>query len=104
MLQLLTTLFSLFMLLAPLECRSEDDVQALPHNHARMLFQLIDAHGNATPGGRVRRTEWVWSKATPADPVESPALRVWLTTSFPSDWRVEKITGKAVTVVEEFQP
>ncbi|MBI3558554.1 MAG: hypothetical protein HY074_19975 [Deltaproteobacteria bacterium] len=81
---------------------SDAEVQPLAPNLARIILRMIDAHGEIQSGGHVTRMEWVWSKATPTDVMDSPALRVWLETQLPEDWQVEKISGTAVTVAQGF--
>ncbi len=80
-------------------------VQPLAPNLARIILKLIDAHGEIQPAGQahVTRMEWVWSKAVPTDVIDSPALRVWLETRLPEDWRAEKVTGTAITLAEPFR-
>lgn len=67
-------------------------------------MRWIDALGNLYPGGRVTKMAWVWSKVVESDPVESPALRLWVSSKLPPDWSPRRITADGATIAEAFQP
>ena len=99
---LITT--TLFLATTALAAESTAELQPLAPNLARIILKMIDAHGNIVSAGHVTNMEWVWSRAAPTDAMDSPALRIWIKTNFPEQWRVEKVTGNAVTLAVPFQP
>lgn len=104
----LITLLAAVILVIPGEAALAQSLSQPPpktkaqQNNASIVVMWIDARGNIFPGGKIQKMKWVWSKSSDTDPVESPALRIWLQSKLPRDWRPEKISADGVTVIEPF--
>lgn len=75
-----------------------------PTRKSSLILKWIDAKGNLYPGGRVEKMEWVWSRYSLNDLVESPALRMQISSRLPADWVVKSAVGDGITVVENPSP
>lgn len=74
----------------------------LPPNSAKIQLRWIDVRGQVRQVGKVKRQQWTWSRFMSSDATDSPALRVWVESSLPADWKAQKVTGEGATLVEPY--
>lgn len=74
-----------------------------PKVNGVVQLRWIDSSGHLYQKPVPIETQWVWSKASAAAEVDSPALRVKVLSRLPADWTAVKTVAENMTTVEALQ-
>ncbi len=76
------------------------DTKAQDQPSASLILRWVDTDGALYQGASVTKMEWVWSKTQDNEKLESPALRLHISSRLPQDWTAQLVSADSITVVQ----
>lgn len=98
-----TTAVSLLLIFVGTLAGASPKTEVRPAQGDTLDLHWIDPQGQHSISAGADRMKWVWSKASTRDRIESPAIRIWISSELPNDWQPVATEGDGVTLTEPYR-